>query len=150
MNGSFENLISETERLIRIGKQESKTPKSDWKYTLNDGDLLAIPVLQFNIETNYENLEGQQFYCGKTTRTVRVAYQRTALKLNETGAEVESEAMSMTDSAGAFPNQLPKPKILTVDKPYCLFLAKRQDKLNPYLAVRILNAELMTKHRKAF
>ncbi|MFL5729296.1 MAG: hypothetical protein ACJ75J_07395 [Cytophagaceae bacterium] len=141
----FADIIRETESLIEKGKKEKKNSPLRWKYEFTDDDSLSIPIIRFNIETHYEDLEGQKFSTKLKSHIIETAYQRTALILDESGAIVESEAVMAVDSTAIHPpTEKPKPKYLIFDSPY-LMLIKRTESKNPYFVMKVQNSELMVK-----
>ena len=104
-----------------------------------------IPVISFNIKTNFRGLEGQAFVTQDGKRhSIEEAYQRTGFILNEKGAVIESEAYSTVDSVGIAPEP-PHPKRMIFNKPFYV-LMKRIDQQNPYFVMKVENAELLTRY----
>jgi hypothetical protein len=122
--------------------REQKNRKNYWKYFFNDEDRVRIPIVLFNIENSYEDVEGSIFNAGTKEYSIQTAYQRTAFLLNEKGAEVESEAWLEAATEEAVEEEKPKPKKLYFDKDY-LILLKRKTSNNPYFALLVTNSELM-------
>lgn len=142
---SFADIINQTKNLTDIGISELADTSLSWKYNLTSVDNLAIPIVKFNIETNYKTIEGQTFKTNNEPHSIVTVYQRTALILDEFGAEVESEVMVAVDSIGVeIEKEKPHPKNLTFDRPYVILL-KRTDSDNPYFAMKVNNTELMIK-----
>lgn len=139
---SLSDALKLLNKTIDSGKQERKDTKQAWKYVLNEEDKFAIPIVKFHIETNYSNLEGQQFINkdGKH-HVLETAYQRTGFVLDQNGATIESESITTVDSIGA---EKPHPKMMVYNKPF-LIVVKRIDKINPYFVMHVSNAELMVK-----
>jgi hypothetical protein len=135
--------VRQTSDLIKLGNKERKSTNTSWKYILNDIDMFAIPVIKFNIENNYEDIEGQVFTTNGKRHHVETAYQRTGFIFDENGAVVESEAYSMTDSSFGEPTKIP-PKKLVLDKAFFIII-KRTLSDNPYFVMYVANVELMTK-----
>lgn len=124
----------------------NRTEKNSWRYYLQSDDFARIPIIEFNLEKNFSEIEGSVFIADKDLRRVAVFYQRNAFVLNEKGAEVESYA-EITEEALEEPEEnedLPEPKALMFDKQYVIFL-KRKDNPNPYFAMYVANTELMSK-----
>ena len=146
---SFARNYQITNQLLELsnkeaGFQKARNPKNYWKYALMDEDKIRIPIIRFNIATNYTGIEGTHFFTQHKKREILTLYQRTAFVLNEKGAEVESETiMAVTDSTSAVMER-PQPKNLIFDKPF-LILLKRTDSKNPYFAMFVANNELMEK-----
>lgn len=142
---SIAEMTSEIEKLTEIGKTEKKNEKISWKYYYNEEDIVIIPKFNFNIETNYTNLEGNRFSSNKQNFQIETAWQRTAFILDESGAEIESEAeIEVATEAMEEEYEKPKPKKMIFDKPF-LILLKRTDSKNPYFGLWTANTELMTK-----
>ncbi len=121
---------------------EKRNRKNRWRYFFNDEDRVRIPVVLFNIENTYEDIEGSTFNAGTKEYSIQTAYQRTAFLLNEQGAEVESEAWIEAATEEAVEEEKPKPKKLYFDKDY-LILLKRKTSNNPYFALLVSNSELI-------
>lgn len=141
---SIAEVTNEIERLTEIGKSEKKDEKINWKYSYSEEEVVIIPKLKFNIETNYTNLEGNQFSSNNQRFEVKTAWQRTAFILDESGAEIESESKIEAQTSTGIEYEKPEPKKMIFDKPFFLFL-KRTESKNPYFALWVTNAELMSK-----
>jgi len=127
------------------GRREMQDTGNTWKYTIQENDALIIPVLHFNIETHYEDIEGQYIRTSAKDYEIATAYQRTAFTLDEDGAIVESEAevaAVAVDSSG--PAVRTRPQHLFFDKPF-LIVMKKADAANPYFMMKVENTELMEK-----
>ena len=135
--------IEKTNSLIDLGNKEKSNPKVSWKYSLNDIDIFSIPTIKFNIESNYNEIEGQIFATNNKKYHIETAYQRTGFILNENGAVVESEAYATTDSSAAEPIKI-LPKKMIFDKPFFIII-KRTKSNNPYFVMYVQNTELLTK-----
>lgn len=121
---------------------ENRTEENAWKYGFNEDDKVRIPILGFNIEYNYENIENSTFNSKTNYYTVTKAFQRNAFILNEKGAKVESYAEMEVEEGCMPPEEEPKFKHMYFDKSYIVFL-KKKNKQYPYFAVFISNVELM-------
>jgi len=141
---TFSDAINQTNSLIEEGEKEKRNANDSWKYEFRDMDDFKIPVIKFNIETDYESIEGQSFKGNGIMRTVETAYQRTSLILDENGAIVESVAIDSAklDSV-ANPPKI-HPKHMVFDKPFFIII-KKVGKLNPYFLMKVENAELFTE-----
>lgn len=146
--GGFERLEEAARvvaRDIDLGKRQAAAAKNAWKYHLAEEDVFAIPVLKFNIETEYQSITGEKFVTrDQKPHHIIQAYQRTGFILNENGAVVESEAAVSADSGSAAP---PRPKLLLFDQPF-LVMIKRVDASNPYFAMWVANTELMIRKER--
>lgn len=140
---SIAEMANEIKRLTEIGMAEKKNQKTNWKYFYSEEDLVAIPKFNFNIETDYNSLEGNRFTTSDQLFKIERAWQRTAFILDESGAEMESEA-EMEVAVEEIEYEKPKPKKMLFDKPF-LILLKRTDSKNPYFGLWTANTELMTK-----
>jgi hypothetical protein len=125
----------------KYDKRKSST-KLTWKDEFLDDDLFSMPVIEFNIEKNYKEIEGQTITASDTTYGISICYQRIAFILDEVGAIIESEAEVVTSTEAAPEENLPAPKQLVLDKPFFIML-KRTDSDNPYFAMWVNNTELM-------
>lgn len=144
LSGSFSDLYQNTNVYIQKGATDKQTKGKEWRYTFEKDDYLSIPVIGFNIGTHYSTLEDQSFSVGPKPHMILKAYQRTAFVLNESGAEIESYGHAVTDSIGAEPIEKPTPKNMVFDKPFVIFI-KKKNSINPYFAMRVMNTELMEK-----
>lgn len=141
-------MTAEINSKIAIGIVEKGKKETYWKYKYNMEDIVAIPKLYFNIETNYQTLEEKSFTSNPIDAipmswTITRAWQRTAFLLNEMGAEIKSEA-EIIMSSSYIEHERSQPKLMVFNKPF-LVLLKRTDAVNPYFALWIANTELMNK-----
>ena len=142
---SIAEMTTEIKKLTEIGISEIKNDKINWKYYINEEDEIIIPKFNFNIETNYTSLEGNNFNTEKQNYIIEKAWQRTAFILNESGAEIVSEAEIEVAAVEEIEEiEKPKPKKMIFDKPF-LILLKRTDSKNPYFGLWTTNTELMIK-----
>ena len=137
----LKNEVERLEKHIRDFKK-MRNEKNDWKYYYNDEDKVSIPIIEFNIQTNYPEMEGSYFSTAERRFVLDMLYQRTAFVLNEKGAEVESEAIAVATEE--MEEELPQPKKMIFDQPY-LILLKRKSSQYPYFAMFVSNSELMRK-----
>jgi hypothetical protein len=142
-HSSLGKLQQEADSLIRIGQEESGMASNSSLYSINKDDRIGIPVIRFNLATRYDSLLEQAFIAGTKSFTIKEAYQRTALILEEHGAVAESEALMAADSAGATVPELIKPKTLLFNKPFFLMIRKKNSTA-PYFMMWLENAELLT------
>jgi len=141
---SMSEMVAEIEKLTKIGETEKKNEKLSWKYYYADEDEVVIPKFNFNIETNYSTLEGSKFKTKKTGYQIETAWQRTAFILDESGAEIESEAVMEACVEEEEDYEKPKPKKMIFDSSF-LTLLKRTDSKKPYFGLWTTNSELMIK-----
>jgi hypothetical protein len=107
-------------------------------------DKLSIPKLNYDLRTDFPELEGLHLKPGPNTPTkelvISKAEQLVRFQLNEKGAVLKSEAvMVVTDSAIAIPLDTHE---MIFDKPF-LILMKRADSAQPYFAMWVGNASLL-------
>jgi hypothetical protein len=135
--------IKQTNALIAVGTQEDRNQNSKWKYEFRDEDSFGVPVIKFNIETNYKTVEGQSFQIEGIKRTIQTACQQTSLVLDENGAIIKSKSViASSDSVGEPPKIHPKKMIF--DKPFFIIM-KHTGNLNPYFVMKVENAELLVQ-----
>lgn len=142
---SIAEMTLEIEKLTEIGKAEIKKENINWKYYYDVEDIVIIPKFSFNIQTNYKTIEGTSFASNGENYDIIKAWQRTAFILDESGAEIESEAeIEYATEEIEEEYEKPKPKKMIFDKPF-LILLKRTDAKNPYFGLWTTNTELMIK-----
>ena len=140
---SLSDAIKKINRLIDVGNREKSNTTISWKYSLNDIDIFSIPNIKFNIESNYNAIEGQAFTTNSKKYHVETAYQRTGFILNENGAVVESEAYAVTDSSATEPIKT-SPMKMVFDKPFFIII-KHTKSDNPYFVIFVKNSELLER-----
>jgi len=131
------------ENKIDFGQMEIKQNESNWKYRLADDDLVIIPEINFNIQTNYSTLENKPFQSNNKKYQLKKASQTTAFILNEKGAEIKSEAKIQVVTM-AKKEEKKQWKRMILDRPFFL-MARRKEAKYPYLGIWITNPELMIK-----
>ena len=141
---SLSDVVNKTNELIKKGSIERLNSKQSWKYEISLIDNFAIPIIKFNIGTNYTQLTGQTFKTADNkNHKLYEVYQRTGFILNENGAVVESQAIAIADSVEAVAEKR-QPKNMVFDKRFYIII-KRIDKINPYFVMQVDNDELMIK-----
>lgn len=138
---SMSNILDAIVKKVEIGKIESQSNKTSWRYYLTNDDDVIIPKIKFNIETNDTTLEGKSLMAGNREYLIEKTYQRTAFNIDESGAEIESEAY-LEAAAAETEATKPQPKKMRFDKPFFLML-KRIDNNNPYFGLYVNNTELL-------
>lgn len=142
--------LQQVNDFIKKGKTEKHRPEHEWKYSLTDKDMFAVPVIRFNLETNYKNLENQHFFL-KDERgyTIMRASQQNAFTLDEEGSTVKSEAeiaMVVDSPAVAMPDVRILEKNLLCNKTFYI-VVKRADAANPYFMMKVNNVELLQRNK---
>ena len=131
--------------LIELGQRERKIQDLKWKYQFLSDDEIVIPDIDFDISTTFKKLIGNTFRANSLDYEILQAWQRTAFKLNETGAEIKSEAkVAIFCIEEEEEVTKPTPKKMIFDKPFFLML-RRTDAQHPYFVLHAVNAELMVK-----
>ena len=141
---NYKNLNEMNQSLLKL-TDVSTEQKQNWRFNFLDDDIIIIPKFNFNIEKNYETMEGKILNGFENKFRIETAYQRTAFVLDENGAEIESEveyAVEASESIGEI--EKPKPKKLIFDKPFYVLLRKKGAE-NPYFALWNVNSELLVK-----
>lgn len=110
----------------------------------NDDDKVEVPIIEFNLEKTFGQFIGSKFRSSMTEFIIKEAYQRNAFILDENGTEIKSEAVFAVEESAAEEFEKPKPKKMIFNKPFVVFL-KRKDADNPYFGVYIANDELLIK-----
>lgn len=140
---TFDNIgeyYVELKTLVEKGKADRRDNKRWWRASFMEDDQLIIPKFSFNLAKDYNTIIGEEFSTVSGPYTIDQAWQRTAFILDEAGAEIESEALM--DASESMEEDLPKPKKLIFDKPFSIFLA-RKDAPNPYFGMWVANSEIM-------
>ena len=109
-----------------------------------DKDRLAVPKLNFDLESQFPELEGLELNPSPTARVHRLRLssvrQDVRFQLNEQGVKLKSEAeMTMRATAIMLTNQ---PYELIFDQPF-LILIKRTSSPQPYFALWVGNSTLL-------
>jgi hypothetical protein len=110
---------------------------------MQDGTDLMIPILNFDIQQQYSELEGRRISSSSRKldgKELFVAAQSIRFRLDERGAVLKSEAAG-GGGFGGMPN-----KNLVFDKPF-LILLQRNRAENPYFAMWVGNAELLVSEK---
>jgi hypothetical protein len=111
--------------------------------TLSHGDILAIPVVDLNVATNYPQLCDSLFKNpGFEEVWLHQVYQGVAFRMDEAGATVRSTAYGAAFGGGSS-----KPRRFLFDRPFLLTLWKQNAK-QPYLAVWIASSDVLIPFKK--
>jgi hypothetical protein len=141
MKGNLKSAYDEIENLRQKGKQDT-IEKNNWKYFFDAEDKLIIPMINYNLEKNYSEIENQLFKTSdNSSLQITLAYQNIAFCMNEYGIAIQDNVWL---GYAALQESEHKPKLLILDKPFVLIL-KRKDSDYPYFAMKIRNTELMVK-----
>jgi len=139
-------MATATDSLIQLGKKERAAANKKWKYQFLGDDVVMVPDIDFDISTSYNKLVGNIFEANTETYKILKAWQRTAFKLDEAGAEVKSEAEFEIVLACVEQEEeaKPTPKKMIFDKPFFVML-RRTDATNPYFCLYVVNSELLVR-----
>jgi hypothetical protein len=143
---SLGEAVKKTDVLIKRGNAEDKIRSNLWKYVFgNDSDRYSIPVLNFDISKDYQNIEGQNIGCSLIRYRIDVARQRTSFTLNESGVVIKSVAIDSIEKLAdtALPIKS-HPKHMDLNKPFYIIIRQKAHK-NPYFVMYVANEELMAK-----
>lgn len=113
---------------------------SEKEETFSSNDILKVPMIKFNINKNFKELENKALAnVGFEDYLLAKAIQRIDFSLTEKGAQLKSKAeISITKSA-----LIPEaPKELIFDKPFLLYMNEK-GKNNPYFVMWVENPEIM-------
>lgn len=115
-------------------------------FELSRHDVLAIPVLQLNSETNFWELCGRPWIdaSGIPVELAR-AFQDVRFTLDETGARIRSTAYDREDFIGLSGST--RPRRFLFDGPFFMALWRREAH-EPYLAVWVGGPDLMLPYSK--
>lgn len=109
--------------------------------TLSQGDLLAIPVVDLNVQKNFAQLCDRLFTNpGFEEVWLHQVYQDVAFKMDEAGATVRSTAYGAGFGGGS--SQPRKPRRFLFDRPFLLTVWQK-DAQQPYLAVWIASTDVL-------
>lgn len=131
-------LVETVESVLSRVDEKSNSPTT--RKNLETVEKVQIPKLCFNILREYRELEGKfVLNQGFQDYFIAVAQQVTKFQLDETGANLSSEALMKLLRGIA-----PEPRKFVFDKPFLLFIKEPQSRF-PYLALWIDNSELLVK-----
>lgn len=110
----------------------------EYKSTLDMGETLIVPMLNFDVWKSYDELEGKKITTpGPLQGYDFFAVQDIRFRLDERGAILKSEGAMAAKCGG--PSQ---PREFIFDKPF-LVLLERRGAERPYFALWVDNAELL-------
>lgn len=133
---------------LRKKMSKEKNDKNWWRYSYLEEDIFEAPIIEFNIETDIEELKGSRLKSEIDSIEIEEVKQRIALIFDEKGAEIESEAIISVKATDAEMDK-PIPKKLIFDKPFLLVFKKKEVE-NPYFLAWVSNSELMKKKIKNY
>ena len=143
----YNSLIEMNQSLMSL-TDISMDEKQNWRFNFLNDDILVIPKLNFNIETNFKKIEGKLLNGFDNQYKIETAYQRIGFVLDENGAEIESEVEVVVEAIEEIiDREIPKPKKLIFDKPFYVLLRKKET-TNPYFVLWNVNAELLVEDKK--
>lgn len=117
---------------------------SSGEQEMSSRDILKVPILKFNINKQYKELEGKDILNkGFTDYTLASALQRIQFSLTEKGAELKSKAEMYIALGESI--QSNAPKNLVFNKPFLLYMKEKGDN-KPYFAMWVDNSDVMMKN----
>jgi hypothetical protein len=112
---------------------------------LPDSATLLVPNVNWRIEHDYRDLEGNAFLnASMQGRKLVKAFQFVDFKMDRFGAAVESGAVLGSDN-GHQREEDPNPDRYHFDRPF-LIVMKKRDAKNPFFVMWVDNAELLCRH----
>lgn len=109
---------------------------------MTDLDQLAIPKLVIGIRQSYDELHGRHFRnAGWEDYYIAAAQQLVRFRLDESGAELVSEAAIVGENGHSTPSR-ETARNFVFDRPFLIFLTEPSAE-QPYFAAWVENAELM-------
>lgn len=125
--------------LLKNHAESKKESSERWKLEIFETDSILIPIIDFDLYTNYPNLKNSSFTIDNSPSSIEEIKQRVQFRLNQNGATIESQvvieiALSVSEEI--------QPKKLIFDKPFLIFL-KRKDAKFPYFAAYIEDSRLL-------
>ena len=138
------SLAKALERVDKELREFASLKKKDPEYAkhrerIRPRDVLLVPDLFWQITHRFSELEGRAFLNPKLKgQRLDVAQQDILFRLDRSGAELQSEEKMYC---------LPLPTYFVMDRPFLIVLRKR-DATEPYFAMWVDNAELLTPWSK--
>lgn len=113
---------------------------------LRSYEHFMVPKLDFDIKTSFPMLERKRIYNeGYDSYVISETYQDVKFKLNEEGAELESEAYIV--ATGGLSDLSQEPRQFVFDKSFLLLLREKGQQV-PYFAMWVNNVEFMEQYKK--
>ncbi|MBN2577889.1 MAG: hypothetical protein JXB10_02775 [Pirellulales bacterium] len=133
---SLADALAYTEEAIKRHEEKIiKNPDYSRSRDLGPNDVLLIPDLFWTISHRFSELEGKSFTNTKLKgQRLDVAQQDIYFRLDRSGAELKSESKLYC---------APVPIYYVFDHPFLIYMKKRNAK-NPYFAIWVDNAELLS------
>jgi len=138
-NTTFKNELFRY-NLLKDHAENNLESSEKWKIEILDNDTILIPIINFDLYSNYPNLKNTSFTIDNSPFSIEEIKQRIQFRLDQNGAIVESEFVIVAPSVDEVEEI--KPKKLIFDKPFLIFL-KRKDAKFPYFAAYIKDSRLL-------
>ena len=134
--------LQKTIEAVRARMASSKL--KPWEQSLEAKEPLVVPVLNFEVLREYDELKGKEITTAGPLKEmlIAVAIQSIRFRLDENGAVLKSEA-ALAASRGMPPKKL---RQFIFDKPF-LILLQRKDAAQPYFALWVDNPELLASFK---
>lgn len=110
---------------------------------------LKIPVLKFQEEEHFKELEGILFQAKGKQYQIQTARQKTFFTLDQEGAKIVDAAELVADTMAAITEDadVMRPPNLAFDKPFVVMLQKKKS-VFPYFILKVENDEIMDTNRE--
>lgn len=115
---------------------------------IKDFASLKIPILKFQEEEHFKELEGIDFKAKGKPYRVKTARQKTFFTLDQEGAKIVDAADLVVDTMAALVDgeEVMRPPNLVFDKPFVVVLQKKKS-LFPYFILKVENEEIMDTNK---
>lgn len=137
-------MSSAVDSLIKLGQKEQTVQSKKWKYQFRVDDEVVVPVIDLDISATFGKIIGNVFSSNSLDYKILQAWQRTAFKLNEKGAELVSQSEIICSLGVDIDEDKIAPKKMIFDKPFYVML-RRTYAPNPYFCLHVVNTELLVK-----
>jgi hypothetical protein len=108
---------------------------------------LKIPVLKFQEEEHFKELEGIDFKAKGNAYNIKTARQKTFFTLDQEGAKiVDSAASEVVVAAALDSGEVMRPPNLIFNKPFVVMLQKKKSNF-PYFMLKVENDEIMDSNK---
>lgn len=114
---------------------------------IKDYASLKIPVLKFQEEEHFKELEGIDFKAKGNAYKIKTARQKMSFILAQAGAKIaDSAAEEVVVAAALDSGEVMRPPNLTFNKPFVVMLQKKKSNF-PYFMLKVENDEVMDANK---
>lgn len=108
---------------------------------------LKIPVLKFQEEEHFKELEGIDFKAKGIAYSIKTARQKMLFTLDQEGAKIAAAAVGeVTVAAALDSSEVMRPPNLLFNKPFVVMLQKKKSDF-PYFILKVENEEIMDTNK---